>query len=143
MRTEHQVSAGGVVVRPSEAGPEVLLAARRVRSGDLVWGLPKGIVEEGEPSEDAALREVREETGWRASLRQHLRDIEYWFVWEGTRVHKTVRFYLMDAEEEDPAGRDREMEEVRWFPLAEAPSVAGFDSEREVLATAAGALGLV
>jgi len=131
------------VVRPSEAGPEVLLAARRVRSGDLVWGLPKGIVEEGEPSEDAALREVREETGWRASLRQHLRDIEYWFVWEGTRVHKTVRFYLMDAEEEDPAGRDREMEEVRWFPLAEAPSVAGFDSEREVLATAAGALGLV
>ncbi|HUG87617.1 MAG TPA: NUDIX domain-containing protein [Actinomycetota bacterium] len=60
--------------------------------------------------------------------------------WEGTRIHKTVHFYLMDAREEDPAGRDREMEEVRWFPLSEAPSVAGFDSEREVLAAAAEAL---
>lgn len=137
MRTDHQISAGGVVVRGSGEGPEVLLASRRVRSGDLVWGLPKGLVEEGEASEDAAVREVREETGWRASVRQHLRDTEYWFVWEGTRVHKTVRFYLMDAQDEDPAGRDHEMEEVRWFPLAEAPSVAGFDSEREVLAAAA------
>lgn len=140
MRTERQVSAGGVVVRASGEGPELLLASRRVRSGELVWGLPKGLVEEGEPSEDTAVREVREETGWRASVRRHLRDIEYWFVWEGTRVHKTVRFYLMDAEEEDPAGRDREMEEVRWFPLAEARSVAGFDSEREVIAAAAEAL---
>lgn len=118
----------------------MLLAARRVRSGDLVWGLPKGLVEESESTEETAAREVREETGWRASTRGHLRDIEYWFVWEGTRIHKTVHFYLMDAGEEDPAGRDREMEEVRWFPLSEAPSVAGFDSEREVLAAAAEAL---
>lgn len=120
---------------------EVLLASRRIRSGDLVWGLPKGLVEEGEDAERTAVREVREETGWRARTLRHLRDIEYWFVWEGTRVHKTVRFYLMEAEAEDPAGRDREMEEVRWFPLAEAPSVAGFDSEREVIAEAASGLG--
>lgn len=141
MRTEHQVSAGGVVVRGGREEPEVLLASRRVRSGDLVWGLPKGLIEEGESGEETAVREVREETGWRADVVQHLRDIEYWFVWSGTRIHKTVRFYLMEAGEEDPAGRDREMEEVRWFPLAEAPSVAGFDSEREVITEAARALG--
>ena len=141
MRTRHEVSAGGVVVRGAGREAEVLLASRRVRSGDLVWGLPKGLIEEGESGEDTAVREVREETGWQASLMRHLRDIEYWFVWEGTRVHKKVRFYLMKAEREDPDGRDHEMEEVRWFPLAEAASVAGFDSEREVLLEAAEALG--
>lgn len=140
MRTEHQVSAGGVVVRGPGGAREVLLASRRVRSGELVWGLPKGLIEEGEWSEDAAVREVREETGWRASVRRHLRDIEYWFVWEGTRIHKTVRFYLMEAAGEDPGGRDREMEEVAWFPLVEAAEAVGFDSEREVLEQAAQAL---
>lgn len=129
------------MVRGSGETTEVLLASRRVRSGDLVWGLPKGLIEEGESGEETAVREVREETGWRADVLRHLRDIEYWFVWGGARVHKTVRFYLMEAREPDPGGRDREMEEVRWFPLGEAPSIAGFDSEREVISAAAEAFG--
>lgn len=141
MKTRHEVSAGGVVVRGAGSDAEVLLASRRIRSGELVWGLPKGLIEEEEDPEDTAVREVLEETGWRATVRRHLRDIDYWFVWGGTRVHKTVRFYLMEGVREEPDARDHEMEDVRWFPLAEAEDVAGFESEREVIADAADALG--
>ena len=141
MRTRNQVSAGGVLVRRGDDGPEVLLASRRTRAGKLVWGLPKGLVEEGESPEDAARREVREETGYDGAIREPLGDVSYWFVWEGTRIRKTVHFFLMDATGDDPGERDTEMEEVRWFPLQEAERVAGFDSERDVIRRALRAAG--
>jgi 8-oxo-dGTP pyrophosphatase MutT (NUDIX family) len=133
MKTRRQVSSGGVLVREGPHGPEVLLASRRTRRGDLVWGLPKGLVEEGESPEETAVREVQEETGHRGVVRAPLGDVSYWFVWEGTRIRKTVHFFLMDAADGPPGPRDREMEEVRWFPLEEAADVAGFDSEKEVI----------
>jgi 8-oxo-dGTP pyrophosphatase MutT (NUDIX family) len=139
VRTEHQVSAGGVVVRPAGEGHQVLLASRRIRSGELIWGLPKGLLEPEETPEEAAVREVLEETGWRGRVRAPLGEIEYWFAWEGVRIHKTVHFFLMDAVEE-AARRDREMEEVRWFPLDEAEETVGFDSEREVVGRARASL---
>ena len=116
MKTERQTSAGGVLVRDGGDGPEILLASRRTRRGELVWGLPKGLVEDGESPQDAALREVREETGHSGTIREQLGEISYWFVWDGTRVRKTVHFFLMDDTGEEPGPRDQEMEEVRWFP---------------------------
>lgn len=140
MKTRREVSAGGVVARPGRSGPEVVLASRRTRRGDLVWGLPKGLVEADESPEDAAVREVREETGYRGAVVGPLGDVSYWFVWEGTRVRKTVHFFLMEALDDDPGERDREMEEVRWFPIDEAEGAAGFDSEKDVIRRAARAL---
>lgn len=138
MRTERQVSSGGVLVRAGPHGPEVLLASRRTRRGDLVWGLPKGLVERGESPEETAGREVREETGYSGVIRSPLGEVSYWFVWEGTRIRKTVHFFLMDAgEEEVPGPRDQEMEEVRWFPIEEAADAAGFDSEKDIIRKAA------
>jgi 8-oxo-dGTP pyrophosphatase MutT (NUDIX family) len=137
MKTERQTSAGGVLVRSGPDGVEVLLASRRTRRGELVWGLPKGLVERGESPEDAAVREVREETGYEGQVRGPLGDVSYWFVWEGTRIRKTVHFFLMDDTGAEPAPRDREMEEVRWFPLDEAADVAGFESEKDVIRRAA------
>jgi 8-oxo-dGTP pyrophosphatase MutT (NUDIX family) len=137
VKTRHQVSAGGVVVRPGDGGAEVLLASRRTRAGKLVWGLPKGLVEPGESPEEAARREVREETGYDAVVREPLGDTSYWFVWEGTRIRKTVHFFLMEATGDPPGERDLEMEEVSWYSLDEAPRVAGFDSERDMLRRAA------
>lgn len=137
MKTERQTSAGGVVVRRGPDGPEVLLASRRTRRGELVWGLPKGLVEPGEDPEQTALREVEEETGYRTEVREPLGDVSYWFVWQGTRIHKNVHFFLMDDAGEEPGERDREMEEVRWFPLDRAADVAGFSSEKDILRKAA------
>lgn len=137
MKTLHQTSAGGVLVRRTEDGPEVLLASRRTRRGDLVWGLPKGLIEEGESPEDAAVREVREETGHSGAISEPLGEVSYWFVLEDERIRKTVHFFLMEETGEEPGDRDQEMEEVRWFPLARASKVAGFKSEKEILRKAA------
>lgn len=140
MKTRRETSAGGVLIREASGGPEVLLASRRTRAGELVWGLPKGLVEPGESAEEAATREVREETGHSGKIRERLGEISYWFVWNGERIRKNVHFFLMEDTGEPPGERDHEMEEVRWFELARAPEVAGFDSEQEMLRKAAEAV---
>jgi 8-oxo-dGTP pyrophosphatase MutT (NUDIX family) len=137
MKTLRQVSAGGVLIRRSQDGPEVLLASRRTRRGDLVWGLPKGLIEEGESAEEAAVREVREETGHSGRIVEPLGEVAYWFVWEDERIRKTVHFFLMEESGEEPGDRDQEMEEVRWYPLSRAAKIAGFKSEKETLRKAA------
>lgn len=141
-RTQQEVSAGGVVYRRADDGRvEILLASRRTRRGSLAWGLAKGGIEPGEAPEDAAVREVREETGFRAEIEQSLGSTRYFYVWDNTRIRKTVHFFLMRAVDGDPAERDDEMEEVRWFPLPGALRKATYRGEREVLARAADALG--
>jgi len=143
MKTRIERSAGGVVVRTGTEGPEVVLASRRTRRGSLAWGLPKGLVEEGETPEQAATREAREETGLEVEIRKPLGDITYWYVWENERIHKRVTFFLMEAVGGDISLHDREMEEVRWFPLSEALRLASFRSEQEILRRAADALDVV
>jgi len=137
-RAEH--SAGGVVFRRADGAVDVALAARRTRHGDLAWGLPKGLVEPGEEPTETAVREVREETGLVAEVRASLGAIRYWYVWEGVRVRKVVDVFLMEAVGGDVADHDDEMEEVRWFPLADAVDAASFRSEREVVERAAASL---
>jgi 8-oxo-dGTP pyrophosphatase MutT (NUDIX family) len=137
VKTRFEHSAGGVVVREAATGPEVALASRRTRRGALAWGLPKGLVEAGEDPEQAALREVREETGLVAEIRVHIEDISYWFVWDEERVKKKVTFYLMEAVGGDVSLHDHEMEEVRWFSLAGAHREASYRSEQGVLRKAA------
>lgn len=137
MRTRSEVSAGGVVYRRSDNAVEVVLAARRTRRGDLAWGLPKGLVEPDETPEQAAVREVQEETGLEAEVEASLGEIRYFYVWEGVRVRKAVHFFLMRATGGDVSQHDHEMEDVRWFPLAVTLRRATHKGEREVLQRAA------
>ena len=137
METRREVSAGGVVTRRRRGRPQVALAARRTRRGELVWGLPKGEIEPGESPEAAALREVREETGLEARILEPLGEIRYFYVWDGVRIRKAVHFFLMRATGGDIALHDQEMEDVRWFPLEEALRKAAYKGEREVLQRAA------
>lgn len=134
---QKEVSAGGVVYRREGDQIEVVLASRRTRRGELAWGLAKGGIEDGETHEDAALREVREETGYTALIEASLGETKYFYVWEDTRIRKTVHFFLMRCTGGDPSARDDEMEEVRWFPLERALKRAAYRGEREVLVRAA------
>ena len=135
--TQREVSAGGVVYRREGDGIEIVLASRRTRRGDLAWGLAKGGIEPGESREDAAIREVREETGLDATIEADLGDTKYIYVWEDVRIRKRVHFFLMRHVGGDVDDRDDEMEEIRWFPLERALKRAAYRGEREVLVRAA------
>ena len=126
--------APGSLVLTQRAGHR---ASRRTRRGELAWGLAKGGIEEGESHEQAAVREVKEETGYDAEIEASLGDTRYFYVWEDTRIRKTVHFFLMRCTGGDPDDRDDEMEDVRWFPLDRALKRAAYRGEREVLGRAA------
>ena len=135
--TKREVSAGGVVYRRSDDGIEIVLASRRTRRGQLAWGLAKGGIEGDESMEDAAVREVREETGLHAEIEASLGETRYFYVWEDVRIRKTVHFFLMRHTGGDFDDRDDEMEEIRWFPLERALKRAAYRGERDVLGRAA------
>jgi 8-oxo-dGTP pyrophosphatase MutT (NUDIX family) len=137
MESRSEVSAGGVVYRRDDGAIELALAARRTRRGELAWGLAKGAIEAGESEEQAAVREVLEETGLEAVVESDLGDIRYFYVWEGVRVRKRVHFFLMRATGGDVTNHDTEMEDVRWFPLRSAIKRAAYKGEREVIERAA------
>ena len=126
-----------MVYRRDGEAIEVVLASRRTRRGELAWGLAKGGIEEGESKEQAAIREVREETGLLAEIEADLGDTRYMYVWEDVRIRKTVHFFLMRHTGGDVEDRDDEMEEIRWFPLERAMKRAAYRGERDVLARAA------
>lgn len=140
MRSRSEVSAGGVVYRREDHAIQVALAARRTRRGDLAWGLAKGAIEPGESEEQAALREVREETGLETLVESDLGDIRYFYVWEGVRVRKRVHFFLMRATGGHVSDHDAEMEDVRWFTLRSAIRRAAYRGERQVIERAAALL---
>ena len=135
--TKREISAGGVVYQRNGEEIEVVLASRRTRRGQLAWGLAKGGIEDDETMEDAAIREVREETGLLAEIEASLGETRYFYVWENVRIRKTVHFFLMRHEGGDIDDRDDEMEEVRWFPLERALKRAAYRGERDVLERAA------
>ena len=120
--------------------PELLLG-RRVRPRDgPTWTLPKGTPTEGESVEETALREVREETGLEVRIVEPVGSIQYRFTQDGTRIHKTVHHFLMVSLGGDIAGHDREFEEVRWVPLAEAEHLLSYSTEREIVGQARAAI---
>src|SRR5439155_11302123 len=109
---------------------------RRDRDG-VTWTLPKGTPDPGETVEETALREVGEETGLEVRIVAPLPSIQYTFVQSGTRIHKTVHYFLMDPVGGDLARHDHEFERVRWVSFDEAPALLTFATERALVATAA------
>ena len=131
-------SAGGVVVRTIAGVPHLVAGRRRRERDGGSWTLPKGTPNPPETLEQTALREVAEETGLEVRIVAPIDRIEYVFVTGGARIHKTVHYWLMEATGGDLAGHDHEFDEVRWVPLAEAPGLLTFETERALVERAAG-----
>ena len=103
----------------------------------MTWTLPKGTPHPGETTEATAIREVGEETGLEVEIIRRFESIEYTFVQSGTRIYKTVHYFLMVPTGGDLARHDREFEAVRWIDFDEAQSILTFETERALVARAA------
>jgi ADP-ribose pyrophosphatase YjhB (NUDIX family) len=131
-----EVSAGGLVV--DTTGKLGLLIGRRDQkdaSGKkILWSLPKGHIEEGETPEQAALREVAEETGIQSEITKSLGVIDFWFMAGGKRIHKTVHHYLFRESGGLLAAQESEVDEVAWFPLGEIIDKLAYPDEKKLIA---------
>ncbi|WP_344883889.1 NUDIX hydrolase [Zhihengliuella alba] len=133
--TVEEVSSGGVIVDVEKAELPVAIIARYNRGGRLEWCLPKGHPEGAESNEEAAVREVEEETGIRGDVLAPLGSIDYWFTVSTYRVHKTVHHFLLRATggeltvENDP---DHEAVDVAWVPMRDLGRRLSFPNERRI-----------
>jgi len=128
---EIERSAGGVVVRSSGEGWKVLVIRDPYRN----WGLPKGHVEGSESSEEAAVREVLEETGLEAQeVGPEIATVDWFFTRKGNRVHKFCTFFLMHAPEGEAVPQLEEgITACEWVPLLRAAERVTYGNAREVV----------
>lgn len=124
-----ETSAGGLVVQ----GDQALLIGRHDKKGRTLWSLPKGHIEPNETPEVAAIREVKEETGIDAQITKHLGTIDFWFMADGKRIHKTVHHYLMEAIGGTLEPQTIEVDEVAWFPLENVSARLAYSDERKLI----------
>jgi 8-oxo-dGTP pyrophosphatase MutT (NUDIX family) len=129
-----EVSAGGFVISKSDPNL-VALMARFNRGGKLEWCIPKGHLEGNETSEQAALREVFEETGLEAKVIASLGEVNYQFIQDGAKISKTVHVYLMEQTggelsfEHDP---HKEASELEWVQVSELLARLSHGNEKRI-----------
>ncbi|NQW05783.1 MAG: NUDIX hydrolase [SAR202 cluster bacterium] len=135
-RRVDEVSAGGLVI--DSTGTKGLLIGRRDLKDQsrerLLWSLPKGHIEEGETPEQAAIREVQEETGIESEIARELGVIDFWFMAGGNRIHKTVHHYLFKEVGGSLAPQITEVDDVGWFPLGEIIELLAYPDEKKLIA---------
>jgi 8-oxo-dGTP pyrophosphatase MutT (NUDIX family) len=135
---ERELSAGGVVVRGDEV--VVIVPRRRAPNGARVLALPKGHIDPGETTLEAAEREVREETGVVAEPVRELGEARYWYMRDGQTIPKSVCFYLFTYLHGDTSDHDEEVEEARWMKLSDARRKLTHAAEREMVRLALSSL---
>jgi 8-oxo-dGTP pyrophosphatase MutT (NUDIX family) len=126
-----ETSAGGVVYRLDRGRALYLL----IRDSYHNWGFPKGHLEDGERPEDAALREVAEETGLTdLAVRAPIDTIDWYFRFRGRVVHKTCHFFLMETTQSSTSPAQAEgITACRWIEFDEGESLVSYANARGVL----------
>ena len=130
METRKDFSCGGVVTGPDG---RLLLVEVENLSGAHVWTFPKGHPERGEDDEQAALREVLEETGWECRVTGTLTDVDYFFVREGVRYHKMVRWFRMEPLKESGKPMEGEILTCRWVSVPDARRMLTYPTDFKLL----------
>src|ERR1700712_1485370 len=136
LRRGDETSAGGLVVDLSGEVPRAALIGKQDRRGRLLWSLPKGHLEDGETAEQAAVRAGKEETGINGEIVGVLGTIDFWFVADGRRIHKTVHHFLLRAIGGELSDEDVEVTEVAWVPLDQLESKLAYADERRLIRVA-------
>jgi len=134
---KREVSAGGVVYKKQNDQLFILLVltAGVTETREQKWTFPKGWVgaeNKGESMQEAALREVKEEGGVEAEIRQDLGEVKYFYKFEGQNIFKIVRWYLMEYKSGDPKDHDHEVLEAKWFTLEEAEKTIVYKTDKEI-----------
>jgi 8-oxo-dGTP pyrophosphatase MutT (NUDIX family) len=129
------VSAGGLVIDRAASKPRAALIGRYDRRGRLRWSMPKGHVEPGETQEQAAVREVAEETGILGRVVAPLGVIRFSFTADDRRVRKTVHHYLLLAEGGELSDADAEVAAVEWVPVPDLVHRLAYADERRLAGT--------
>jgi 8-oxo-dGTP pyrophosphatase MutT (NUDIX family) len=134
---ESTISAGGIVLRFRSGILEVLLV-ERTKNVEAKWApvlsqLPKGSVESGETFEKAALREVREETGYDTNIVRKAGVASWGYQRSGSRWREEVHYFLMNLKSAAPVARDKEFERVYWIGVSEATAKLSYPEEKEII----------
>ena len=111
----------------------VALISHKDRRGRVVWSLPKGHVVEGETHEQAAVREVFEETGIEAEVVAPLGSVSFWFTADDRRVHKTVHHFILQAVGGEISGDNAEVLTAEWVEMERALTRLAYADERRLL----------
>ena len=139
---KREFSAGGVVFKKENDRVFVLMINPKGRNygpAEDYWSFPKGHIEKGETPEQAATREIKEETGIISYAKKKLEDIKYTFKWGEDNVFKIVSYYLMGYVSGEPAP-NMEVANVEWVEISEAEQRLKFKGDKEVFNQAMKAL---
>lgn len=123
---KREFSAGGIVFK----GKKVLLTKH---SQNHHWSFPKGLIDPGQTSQEAAVREVREEGGIAAEILDRVGYSKYVYSLNGEKIFKVVTYFLMKYKSGDPKDHDWEVEEAGWFEVDEALEQLTFSQDKDLL----------
>lgn len=140
-----EVSAGGIVYKKENGQIYILLIKPSGKTADQErkWTFPKGLIADKNPESivESALREVKEEGGVEAVVKDDLGEVKYFYKWQGQNIFKIVRWFLMEYASGDPANHDFEVAEAGWFELSEAEKMLSYKTDKEIFEKAKKALG--
>ena len=124
---KREFSAGGIVF--NDQG-QVLVTQH---SQNHHWSFPKGLIDPGQTTEEAAIREVREEGGVEAEIVEKIGHNKYVYSFEGEKIFKVVTYFLMKYISGDPKDHDWEVSEAGWYTVEDALNQLTFSQDRELL----------